>query len=111
VKREPRGALSRGRRAFCFVIDVGGFILFYHFGVVVLPASVMSFVAATLANYGLCRAFVFQAGRFARANEILRLFAVSAAGVALNSVVWVLADVAMVDPRIAKITAVLPMRD
>jgi hypothetical protein len=57
----------------CFVIDVGGFILLYHFGVVVLPASVMLFVAATLANYRLCRAFVFQAGRFARANEILRL--------------------------------------
>jgi GtrA-like protein len=70
----------------CFVIDVGGFILLYHFGVIVLPASVMSFVAATLANYGRYRAFVFQAGRFARANEILRLFAVSAAGVALNSV-------------------------
>ena len=38
----------------CFCIDIGGFILLRQLVITVLTASVISFVAATFANYLLC---------------------------------------------------------
>ncbi len=94
----------------CFCIDIGGFILIRHLIVSILIASAISFVAATVANYLLCCAFVFRSGRFSRPEEMFRLFVIAVVGLGLNSaVVWLLAERLEFPPTLAKILAVLPV--
>ena len=88
----------------CFCIDIGGFILIRHLIVSILIASAISFVAATVANYLLCCAFVFRSGRFSRPEEMFRLFVIAVVGLGLNSaVVWLLAERLEFPPTLAKI--------
>jgi putative flippase GtrA len=94
----------------CFFIDIGGFILLRQLVFTVLTASVISFVAATFANYLLCCVFVFRSGRFSRYEEMLRLFLIAVVGLGLNSaVVWLLAERLAFHPTLAKILAVFPV--
>jgi len=96
--------------SICFCIDIGGFIALRYVGLPILPASVTSFVMATVANYLLCCAVVFRSGRFSRVNEMLRLFVVATVGLGLNTtMVWLLAKILGADPTFAKIAAVLPV--
>src|ERR1700761_4764074 len=56
-----------------------------------IVASIISFTAATDVNYFLSYAISFVRGRHSRRSEILRLIAVSLAGLVLNTlVVWML---------------------
>ena len=93
-----------------FWVDIGTFLIFRRLQMPVLAASAASFIVATLANYGLCRAMVFRGGRFSRTEEIARLFCVASVGLGLNSaVVWCLAVQLGVDPTLSKVLAVLPV--
>ena len=94
----------------CFSIDIAGFVVLRSFGLPILTASAISFVTSTVVNYLLCCALVFRRGRFSRGEELLRLFAIAIGGLSLNSTaLWVLAEILMIDPTLAKIIAVLPV--
>jgi putative flippase GtrA len=94
----------------CFCIDVGGFVALRLLKLAILPASVLSFSTATVANYLLCCGFVFRSGRFSRPEEIVRLFIIALVGLGLNSaVVLLLAQILEFDPTLAKILAVFPV--
>jgi putative flippase GtrA len=94
----------------CFSIDIAGFVVLRSFKLPILTASAISFVTATIANYLLCCAFVFRRGRFSRREELLRLFAIAIVGLGLNSaVVWLLTEILVWNPTLAKVLAVLPI--
>ena len=76
---------------FSATFDVGGAWALAKIGIAALPASASAFTVATIVNYFLSYWLLFQRGRFARHEEIARVFAVSAAGLALNTlIVWLL---------------------
>jgi putative flippase GtrA len=69
----------------CTAVDLGCFVLLTRLEVSLLVATPASFLAGTVANYFLSYSLAFQRGRFSRAHEITRLFAVSLVGLTLNS--------------------------
>ena len=74
------------------IVDVALFLFFaQHLGLPYLRVAVATFVAATLVNYWLSIRYVFVSGqRFRRRWEVTLVFAVSAAGLAFNSLIlWV----------------------
>jgi putative flippase GtrA len=90
------------------VIDIGLFLLFAkHLGLPYLRVAAASFVVATLANYWLGIRFVFVSGqRFRRRWEIAMVFAVSAAGLALNgAILWLCVERLGRDLLAAKLAA------
>jgi putative flippase GtrA len=88
----------------CFCIDVGGFVALRLLKLPILPASVLSFVTATLCS------FVFRSGRFSRPEEIVRLFIIALLGLKLNTaVVWLLAQSFRLDLTLANILGVFPV--
>ncbi len=94
-----------GLVAFC--VDIGAFVVLTALSIPVLVASAASFVVATLVNYVLCYTFVFGRGRYGRAGEITRLFAVALTGLALNTLcVWMLISFTPALPVVAKVAAV-----
>jgi putative flippase GtrA len=94
----------------CFFVDVGGFVILRLFDLAILPASALSFVAATLFNYLLCCSFVFRRGRFSRPEEIARLFGIALVGLGLNSLaVLFLTRILEFNPTLSKIVAVFPV--
>jgi putative flippase GtrA len=94
----------------CFCIDIGGFVALRLLKLPILPASVLSFVTATLVNYLLCCGFVFRSRRFSRSEEIVRLFIIALVGLGFNTaVVSLLIGIFRLDPTLAKILAVFPV--
>jgi putative flippase GtrA len=90
-----------------FFVDIGIFVLLRMAEMSVIPASIVSFIAATGANYALSTVLAFQGGRFRRHIELVRFLVVVLVGLALNTgLVWVFAYPLGVDPTLAKIIAV-----
>lgn len=90
-----------------FFVDIGVFIGLCTGGVPVIPASITSFLVATLANYLLSITLAFEAGRFRRSIEIIRFLAVVLIGLAFNTaLVWYFAYPLAMPPVAAKIAAV-----
>lgn len=89
-------------------VDIGLFALLVHaFGFHYLLVGAVTFVLATGVNYALSVRVVFQSGvRFARAQEIALVFAVSAIGLAVNQVVlFVGVEQLSLPPVLAKVMA------
>jgi putative flippase GtrA len=93
---------------FAAAVDIGLFMLLArHFGMPYLRVSVASFVLATLANYWLSIRFVFVSGqRFRRRWEVALVFAVSAAGLAVNALfLWLCVERWHFDLLLGKLAA------
>jgi putative flippase GtrA len=92
----------------CFV-DIGIFVMLRIAEMAVIPASIISFVAATAANYLLSTLLAFQGGRFRRHIELVRFLVVVLVGLALNTgLVWLFVYPLGMQPTLAKI-AVVPI--
>lgn len=112
-RRHPRRSL-RGLTRYFFVggaaacVDIGLFAVFAKFlGLPYLRVATASFVLATLVNYWLSVRFVFVSGqRFRRRWEMAMVFAVSAAGLALNGLVlWLAVEYLRFELMAAKLAA------
>jgi putative flippase GtrA len=90
-----------------FVVEIVTFIALRRASMPVIPASVMSFIVATVANYLLSIVLAFQRGRFRRHVEMLRFLTVVLVGLALNTAfVWLFVYPFSMQPVVAKIAAV-----
>lgn len=81
-----------------------------HFlvGLHYLLAGTISFVIATLVNYGLGLLWVFEGGRHARHKEVTLIYLVSAIGLAVNlAVLYLLVESGVVHVFVAKVLASL----
>jgi putative flippase GtrA len=90
-----------------FFVDIGVFVLLRMAEMSVIPASIVSFIAATAANYNLSTALAFQSGRFRRRTELARFLGVVLVGLMLNTgLVWCFVYPLGLNPTVAKIVAV-----
>jgi putative flippase GtrA len=90
-----------------FFVELAAFIGLRSASVAVIPASVTSFIIATIANYLLSIALALVPGRFRRGAELARFLGVVLVGLGLNTlVVWVLAYPLAIPPVVAKVSAV-----
>ena len=90
-----------------FIVDIGAFVLLRMVDTPVIPAAIVSFIAATGANYVLSTALAFQGGRFRRRTELARFLGVVLVGLALNTgLVWCFVYQLGLNPTLAKIIAV-----
>lgn len=90
-----------------FFVDIAAFVALSKSGIPWLGASAAAFVIATVANYILSYRLAFLRGRFSRAGEVSRLFAVALVGLGLNtSFVWLFVATAGLEPVVGKILAV-----
>ena len=111
-RRSPRSL--RGLTRYFFVggaaacVDIGLFAVFAKIlGLPYLKVATASFVLAPLVNYWLSVRFVFVSGqRFRRRWEMAMVFGVSAAGLALNSLIlWLAVEYLRVELMAAKLAA------
>src|ERR1700731_3009929 len=87
-----------------FFVDIGIFVVLRMAVMSVIPASLVSFIAATGANYMLSTVLAFQGGRFRRHVELVRFLIVVLIGLALNTAfVWLFVFPLGVDPTLPKI--------
>jgi putative flippase GtrA len=89
-------------------VDIGLFALLVEgAGLPWLPVSVVTFVLATLVNYGLSVRHVFESGvRFARHHEILLVFVISGIALAVNQLcLYVLIETMRLPPVVSKVVA------
>jgi dolichol-phosphate mannosyltransferase len=90
-----------------FLVEIGTFLALRRAAMPVIPASVTSYVVATVANYLLSVLLAFQSGRFRRHVELARFLTVVMVGLALNTaLVWCFVYPLAIHPTIAKIAAV-----
>jgi putative flippase GtrA len=90
-----------------FVVEIAAFIALRRVALPVIPASVASYLVATLANYLLSVLLAFQRGRFRRHVEMARFLTVVLVGLALNTaLVWCFVYLLAIPPLAAKIGAV-----
>jgi putative flippase GtrA len=90
-----------------FLVEIGAFVALRREATPVIPASVTSFILATIANYLLSILLAFQSGRFGRSIELMRFLTVVLVGLALNTgLVWCFVYRLGIQPTIAKISAV-----
>jgi putative flippase GtrA len=90
-----------------FVVEIAAFVALRRAAMPVIPASVASFVVATIANYSLSVLLAFQRGRFRRHVELFRFLTVVLVGLALNTaLVWCFVYLLAIPPVVAKIAAV-----
>ena len=90
-----------------FWVDIGAFVGLRMIDVPVIPASVTSFILATIANYLLSVVLAFVRGRFRRHVELLRFMMVVLVGLGLNTfLVWLFVYPLAVPPITGKIAAV-----
>src|SRR3974390_3382212 len=90
-----------------FLVELTTFIALRAAAIAVIPASVASFVVATVANYLLSIKLAFIPGRFRRHAELARFLAVVLVGLGLNTAaVWLFAYPLAMPPVAAKIGAV-----
>src|SRR5437763_14150657 len=88
----------------CFFVDIGVFVALRALAVAVIPASITSFLIATVANYLLSIILAFERGRFRRHVELLRFLTVVLVGLGLNTfLVWCFVYPLSIDPTAAKI--------
>jgi len=93
-----------------FLVDIGTFVALRRGAMPVIPASVASFVVATIANYLLSILLAFERGRFNRQVELMRFLSVVLVGLALNTgLVWCFVYPLTIHPTVAKIAAVPPV--
>lgn len=87
------------------IVDIGGFVLLTNAGLALLPAGVISFVAAAIVNYLLTSRFVFASK--AQVNGFFLFFAAAVLGLVVNvSVTLLAASQAGLSPGLAKTTGV-----
>jgi putative flippase GtrA len=90
-----------------FLVDIGTFVALRRATMPVIPASVASFIVATVANYLLSILLAFERGRFSRHVELMRFLSVVLVGLALNTgLVWCFVYSLAIHPTVAKIAAV-----
>jgi dolichol-phosphate mannosyltransferase len=90
-----------------FLVEIATFVALRRAAMPVIPASVTSFIVATLANYLLSIALAFQRGRFRQHAELIRFLAVVLIALGLNTaLVWCFAYPLAIHPTVAKIAAV-----
>jgi putative flippase GtrA len=90
-----------------FLVELTAFIALQTAAIAVIPASVASFIVATVANYLLSITLAFIPGRFRRHAELARFLAVVLVGLALNTAaVWFFAYPLGIPPVAAKVGAV-----
>jgi putative flippase GtrA len=90
-----------------FLVEIGTFVALRRTAMPVIPASVTSYIVATVANYLLSVLLAFQRGRFRRHVELARFLTVVLVGLALNTaLVWCFVYPLAIQPTIAKIAAV-----
>jgi putative flippase GtrA len=88
------------------VLDLAIFVALTAAAFGPVAASIVSFTAATIANYFLSYFISFVRGRHSRRAEILRLVMVSLAGLVLNTLtVWALVAMGLL-PLLAKVVAI-----
>ena len=110
--KAARYLLTGGSAAF---VDTGVFAAMLAAGMTILPASILSFLVATLVNYGLSARFVF--GTAHSIGGYLRFLGAAMIGFAINVglTTWladvlprhVPADIAAVLPRLAIVAKVI----
>jgi putative flippase GtrA len=93
-----------------FIVEIATFIALRRAAAApVIPASVLSFIIATIANYLLSVVLAFQRGRFRRHVEVVRFVSVVLVGLVLNTaLVWCFVYPLAIPPIVAKI-AVVPI--
>jgi putative flippase GtrA len=92
-----------------FFVEIATFIALRQAGTAVIPASVLSFIVATVANYLLSVVLAFERGRFRRRVELARFLGVVLVGLGLNTaLVWCFVYPLGIPPTLAKI-AVVPI--
>lgn len=90
-----------------FLVEIAAFIALRRLAMPVIPASVASFILATVANYLLSILLAFQRGRFRRHVEFVRFLTVVVVGLVLNTaLVWCFVYPLRIHPVAAKIAAV-----
>jgi putative flippase GtrA len=90
-----------------FIVEISTFLALRRIAMSVIPASVASFIVATVANYFFSILLAFEGGRFRRHVELARFLTVVLVGLALNTaVVWVLVYPLAIQATVAKIGAV-----
>jgi putative flippase GtrA len=90
-----------------FIVEISVFVALRRAAMPVIPASVVSFLVATAANYLFSVLLAFQRGRFRRHIELMRFSTVVLVGLGLNTaLVWCFAYPLAIPPTIAKIAAV-----
>ena len=74
-----------------FLVEISTFVALRRAAMPVIPASVTSFIVATVANYLLSILLAFERGRFRRYVELTRFLVVVLVGLTLNTMlVWFL---------------------
>jgi len=92
-----------------FLTELATFLALLAAGVSVIPASIASFIVATVANYALSRRIAFARKAISGGDEIVRFVLVAGVGLVLNTgVVWGLLLLG-VPATIAKVAAVAPV--
>ena len=90
-----------------FLVEIATFIALRWAAMPIIPASVTSFIVATIANYLLSIVLAFQRGRFRRQVEVARFLGVVLVGLGLNTaLVWTFVYPLAIPPTLAKIAAV-----
>ena len=90
-----------------FLVEISTFVALRRTAMPVIPASVTSFIVATVANYLLSIVLAFERGRFRRHVELTRFLIVVLVGLTLNTMlVWVFVYPLAIRPTVAKIAAV-----
>jgi putative flippase GtrA len=90
-----------------FLVEISTFIALRRTMMPVIPASVASFIVATIANYLLSLLLAFQRGRFSRQVELARFLGVVLVGLGLNTaLVWIFIYPFAIPATLAKISVV-----
>lgn len=90
-----------------FLVEIVTFIALRRAATPVIPASVASFIVATIANYLLSIVLAFQRGRFRQRVELARFLMVVLVGLMLNTaLVWIFVYPFGISPTPAKIGVV-----
>jgi putative flippase GtrA len=90
-----------------FLVEIATFIGLRRAAMAVIPASVTSFIVATIANYLLSIVLAFQHGRLRLHVELTRFLGVVLVGLLLNTaLVWIFVYQLAFPPTVAKIGVV-----
>jgi putative flippase GtrA len=90
-----------------FLVEIGTFIALRRAAMPVIPASVSSFIVATIANYLLSIVLAFQRGHHRLRVELTRFLGVVLVSLGLNTaLVWIFVYPLAIPPTLAKIGVV-----
>jgi len=92
-----------------FLVELVSFLVLLEIGLAPIPASIASFVVASIANYLLSYLVAFSPGAISRGQEMSRFVLVALVGLGLNTaVVWLLLTLGA-PAVVAKVAAVAPV--